>query len=243
MTAPNPGPVVAVTGAASGMGRAVAREFASRGWAVLGMDVELAGMKPLSADFGDRIVPARVDIRDRASIGAALRQHGDGLTAVASVAGVYPPTSIDTYTEELYRFTFDVNVLGTLNLAAETAPYLAKAGHPTTFVTFSSPDGWTPKPQQVLYAASKAAVTSLNRTLAISLADQGISVVGIAPGWVDTPGNAATGRMQGVESRIPLGRVAQPEEIARWVWHLAGSGELGYITGETIMVNGGILMR
>jgi NAD(P)-dependent dehydrogenase (short-subunit alcohol dehydrogenase family) len=74
----------------------------------------------------------------------------------------------------------------------------------------------------------------------MELAPDRIVVNAVAPGWVDTPGNAATGRMADVAAGIPLGRVAQPDEVAMWVQRLA---EPGYVTGETVVIAGGSAMR
>jgi NAD(P)-dependent dehydrogenase (short-subunit alcohol dehydrogenase family) len=84
----------------------------------------------------------------------------------------------------------------------------------------------------VVYGASKAAVIMITKATALELAPRGIRVNAIAPGWVDTPGNAATGRMQAAAASIPLGRVAQPSEIAEWVWLLTGGGAATFMTGE-----------
>jgi 3-oxoacyl-[acyl-carrier protein] reductase len=158
---------------------------------------------------------------------------------VVNVAGIYPPTTLADFTEAAYRRIFDVNVLGTLNVCAVTAPRLAAAGG-GAIVNFASVDALAVSPGQLVYSASKAAVMSITRSLAVELAPDGITVNGVAPGWVDTPGNAATGRMAEVVSSIPLGRVSQPDEIAHWVWQLVQGP---YVTGETMVISGGSLIR
>src|SRR6478735_7479770 len=90
----------------------------------------------------------------------------------------------------------------------------------------------------VVTGASKPAVVMLTKGLALELAPQGIRVNGVAPGWVDTPCNQATGRMQAAAAAIPLGRVAAPEEIAKWVVFLA-SEDASFMTGETVVLSGG----
>ena len=109
-------------------------------------------------------------------------------------------------------------------------------------MNFASVDAFSVSPGQLLYGASKAAVVMLTKSLALELAPAGIRVNGIAPGWVATPGNTATGRMDAAAASIPIGRVAQPEEIAGWVWLLAGA-QAGFMTGETVVLSGGDVMR
>ena len=229
--------VAVVTGAGSGMGHATARCYLAHGWSVIGIDVS-PDMQHDHADFTAVVV----DVRDRAAVEAALADAlGDrSIDALANVAGVYPPTTLETYTDELYRRIFDINVLGILNVTAACVPRMT-AG--SAVVNFASVDAFTVSRGQLLYGASKAAVVMLTKELALELAPKGIRVNGIAPGWVDTPGNAATGRMAEAAASIPLGRVAQPDEIAEWVWTLTGSGIAGFMDGETIVLSGADVMR
>jgi 3-oxoacyl-[acyl-carrier protein] reductase len=230
-------PTAVVTGAASGMGHATAEMYLARGWQVLGVDI--------TPDLGlrhDGLTPLAIDIRDVDATAAGITSAvGDSsIDAVANVAGVYPPTTIETYSEDLYRRIFDVNVFGLLNVTAACLPFMS-AG--SAIVNFASVDAFTVSRGQLLYGASKAAVVMLTKSLSLELAPRGIRVNGIAPGWVDTPGNAATGRMAEAAKSIPLGRVAQPAEIAEWVWILTGSGAAGFVDGETIVISGGDVLR
>lgn len=229
-----------VTGAGSGMGRSTAERFLAEGWTVLALD-----LAPVEIDSGSgRLVPVAVDVRDRAAVEAALAAHlpevGGALHAVANVAGIYPPSTLETVTAELFHRVFDVNVLGVLNVMAAAVPHLPDGAG---IVNFASVDGFVVSPGQLVYGASKAAVIMITKATALELAPRGIRVNAIAPGWVDTPGNAATGRMAAAAASIPLGRVAQPAEIAEWVWLLTGGGASSFMTGETITLSGGDVIR
>jgi 3-oxoacyl-[acyl-carrier protein] reductase len=119
------------------------------------------------------------------------------------------------------------------------APHLVEG---SAIVNFASIDAFVPSPGQLLYCASKAAVVALTRSLAIELGPK-VRVNALAPGWVDTPGNRASGRMEEALASVPLGRAATPEEIADLVWFLAGEGRAGYVTGETLTATGGSAFR
>lgn len=228
-----------ITGAGSGMGRATAELYLERGWNVIAIDVaDNPGVT------GTNLHWVKADVRDRVALELALAPAvaaaGGQIDAVANIAGVFPPTTLETFTEENFNFIFGVNVLGVLNVTAACVPFM-KAG--SSVVNFASVDGFTVSRGQLLYGASKSAVIMITKSLALELAPQGIRVNGIAPGWVATPGNAATGRMEQAAASIPIGRVAQPTEIAEWVYILTDSSKAGFVDGETIVISGADVMR
>ncbi|MDJ0460013.1 SDR family oxidoreductase [Arthrobacter sp. NQ7] len=232
--------VALVTGAGSGMGRSTAEVFLQDGWHVIAVDVTAPDFNGHSS----KVTPLVADVRDRAALeeklDGVLPDLGGSIHAVANIAGVYPPSTLDTYTDELYRLVFDVNVLGVLNVMAAAKRAMPEG---SAIVNFASVDGFQVSPGQLVYGASKAAVIMITKATALELADRRIRVNAIAPGWVNTPGNAATGRMEAAASAIPLGRVAQPEEIARWVRILADNEAAGFMTGETVTLSGGDVIR
>ncbi|AUG30794.1 MULTISPECIES: SDR family NAD(P)-dependent oxidoreductase [Microbacterium] len=239
MQTPTP-PVALITGAASGMGQSTVELFRERGYTVVALDVAWPA-EP--ADIDGDVLRIVADVRSREAVAAAVDAvlaPGRGIDVVANIAGVYPPTTLASYDEATYRRIFDINVLGVLNVIAAARPRLSRGA---SVVNFASVDAFTVSPGQLLYGASKAAVVMLTKALALELAPDGIRVNGIAPGWVATPGNAATGRMEAAAASIPLGRVATPEEIAAWVW-LVSQPEYGaFLDGETIVLSGADVMR
>ncbi|ORA21347.1 SDR family NAD(P)-dependent oxidoreductase [Mycobacterium aquaticum] len=230
-------PTAVVTGAASGMGRSTVTALLKQGWDVLALDRDVVEYSVA----GETVRTVQADVTRRDDVRRALTDFlvQRPLDLVANVAGIYPPSTLDTFTEELYRSVFDVNVLGILNVTAESVSHMSGGG---SIINFASVDAFTVSPGQLLYGASKAAVVMLTKELALELAPRGIRVNAIAPGWVNTPGNAATGRMASVATSIPLGRVAEPDEIARWVL-LLGGADAAFMTGETVVLSGGDVIR
>lgn len=227
-----------VTGSASGMGLATATLLAAQGWQVVGLDMYES---PDKGETG-RLHSEIVDVTDRSSIAAAMDRwqatSSGRIDLLANIAGIFPPSTLESYTKDQFDRVFGVNVLGTLNVTAEVVPRMRSGA---VVVNFASVDAFTVSSGQLLYGASKAAVVMLTKELALELAPAGIRVNAIAPGWVDTPGNAATGRMEQAAQSIPLGRVAASQEIASWVSLLAEHS--GFMTGETVVLSGGDVMR
>ena len=228
-----------MTGAASGMGRAVAERFLDEGWDVVGVDLNADALAELAALRGPAYHPVHADITDRTALAMAVSPLPRRLRAVVNAAGIYPTTTLAAYDDAIYRRIFDVNVLGTLNVIAETVRALRASGSGAV-VNFASIDAFAVSRGQLLYSASKAAVVSLTRSLAVELSANNITVNAVAPGWVDTPGTRAGGRIEEAIKTVPLGRAARPDEIADWVWKLCHGS---YLTGETLVISGGLTVR
>lgn len=233
---------VIVTGAASGIGRACATAFATAEATVAALDTDEAGLASLSAEVPG-CIGYPTDITNRSSVreavSTAVAANGPPV-ACANVAGVYPLTSLDTVTEELYRTIMDVNLLGTVLTTQAAVEAMPESGG--AIVNFASVDAFMAKPDQLIYSAAKAAIVSVTRSLAVELAGRNIRVNAVAPGPVRTEPMVRSGRLQKAMERVPLHRVAEPSEIAGVVRWLCGP-ESSFITGETIVASGGLLIR
>lgn len=236
-----PPTVAVVTGAGSGMGAATVERFVAEGHRVAALDLDGARLDARWGSVGTQVRPFQVDVTDRAAVDEALGAAAElgHVRSVVNAAGIYPTSTIEDVSEELYRRIFDCNVLGTLQVIAASVPHLRAAGG-GAIVNFASVDAFAVSPAQLLYSASKAAVVTLTRSLGVELAPYGISVNAVAPGWVDTPGTRAGGRMEQAVASIPAGRAADPSEIAHWVWQLTQGT---YVTGETLVIAGGVTVR
>ncbi len=224
-----------VTGGSSGIGAAVVAELLGRGIAVTVLDIQ-AGADPRASE-------ELVDLVDEVAVGAALdraaERHGvaTALVACAGIRGQYV-SALDLDLDKLRR-VLEVNIIGTLVPAREFVRRLG--GRPGSVVAVSSTTAYGGWPNQADYGPSKAAVGGLVRTLAIEWAELGVRVNAVAPAHTMTPmvrDLVAHGYdLAPVIARIPLGRVAQPEEIASEIVHLAL--DAGFVTGQVLPVDGG----
>lgn len=241
MSAELEGKAVVVTGGARGLGRAISGLFAARGARVAIIDIDGAAASATAAELGGIAVEA--DIRRRPQAQAAFAQAAEALGRVDVLinnAGVYPRKPILEIDDDAWDFVFDVNLRAMFHMTAAAAAHM-KAHKAGRIVSVASIDAYIPYAKNAHYAAAKAGVISFTKSFAQELAPEGILVNAVSPGPIDTPNLRALGIYEDLARSTPLGRVAQPEDIAEAIQFLA-SDRNRYMTGETIIVSGGILM-
>ncbi len=244
-------PTVLITGAGIGIGQATAKAFAAAGYHIVVTDVlEAEGTATAgeiaaaggSAEFHYLDVTS-TENADRVAE-AVLAAHGPPDCIVAN-AGIAHRVPLAGMTDQKWDDTFEVDLKGMMRVVRPLAPAMRGRGH-GVIVCISSISGlcygWD---EHVQYNAAKAGVLGLVRGLAIELAQDGIRVMGIAPGLIRTAQSLSVEHSLGPEGvaaaaqRIPLGRVGDPEDIADVVVFLA-SDKARYMTGQTILVDGGL---
>lgn len=243
------GKVAVVTGASKGIGAAIAGRFAAEGAAVV---VNYASSK---AD-ADRVVSGIVGEGGKAvAIQADMAQEGDvrrlfdearrvlgPIDILVNNAGVYEFAPLESVTPEHFHRQYNINVLGVLLATREAVARFNPAGG--SIVNISSVVSVYTPPASAVYSGTKAAVDAMTRVLAKELGPRKIRVNAINPGMVETEGVHAAGMSGGdfrkqVEASTPLGRIGQPRDIAPAAVFLA-SDESSWITGETLIISGGL---
>lgn len=226
-----------VTGAAKGIGRGIVEHLVDDGYHVVALD-RLEAVHDVADGLraaGARIDSEVVDIRDRAAIAAIMERFAplDVIVNNAAITGTY---HFEELTEEHFREAFDINAVGTFIVAQEGARRMRNGGRIVNIASRS----FAGAPQMAHYAASKTAVVGLTRAMAIDLSPRDIRVNAVAPGVVDTDmlHYMTPERQQMMLSLQLLGRIGQPEDIARAVSFLA-SPENRYMTGQVLIVDGG----
>lgn len=218
-------PTAVITGAAGGIGGALVAGFRGAGYAVVGVD----------RAAGDGIEP--LDITDREAV-AAFGARFDTLDVLVNAAGVLRLR--EEYDPAVFTAVVDVNLAGTMRLCVACRPALA-AGR-GAIVNIASMHALFGAPLSPAYAASKAGVAQLTKSLAVAWAKDGIRVNAIAPGWIETPmtvpARSDEKRNRAVLDRTPMGRWGKPGDIVGPVLFLA-SDAARFVTGVVLPVDGG----
>lgn len=241
------GKVALVTGAASGMGAAISRAFKAAGAELVMVDQNESLVKQVAADI-EANPPVVGDVRDSSfcnlAIAAALERH-DRLDVVVNCAGVIVRADALNTTDEQWHNIMEVNVNGVFFMCRAALKPMVQKGQ-GVIINFGSIWGTVGGRGHVAYCATKGAVHQLTRAMALDHARDGVRIVAVAPGEVDTP-MLASGRdkppsredlKQLAEATIPMGRLAQPAEIANVVLFLA-SEQASYMTGAIVPVDAG----
>jgi 3-oxoacyl-[acyl-carrier protein] reductase len=237
--------LVVVTGGANGLGQGIVRRLAADGYRVLFCDVDTAGGQALAAELaaaGQTVDFTPIDVsdpRDVVRLGEVASGLGDPLYAVVNNAGIFPRSSFFELSLAEWNRVIATNLTAPFLVAQTLAPAMLAAGE-GVIVNLASGLAFRGDPLGVHYTASKHGIRGLTKALALALAPT-IRVNAIAPGVADTA-QAAQGypreELLAQGRRLPLGRIAQPRDIARAVAFLL-SPDAEFITGQTIPVNGG----
>ena len=228
-----------ISGAAKGIGKACVEAFLKRGWRVAALDLDEQVRLAFSNDTD--VIPIVADVSNVTQLENELRYLEQPAAALVNAAGIFPPTSLATVSAEQYRRIFEVNVLGTLLLSQAASRHMVPGG---CIINLSSINAFLPRSDQIIYAASKAAITSLTRSMAADLAARGIRVNAVAPGPIATEGlSGLPGRTEEASRHVPLRRIGKASEIAELIYWLTDGEGAKFITGETIVSSGGLYMR
>lgn len=239
------GRVAVVTGAASGIGAAIARRFVAEGGRVVGGDIDDAGLAAMTAELGDAFAGQRCDVTvegDVESLVAAATARFGGLHVAFNVAGASRPAPIVEMSEEDWDFTVDLCLKGVFLAVKHEARSLIAAGAGGAIVNIASLNSRVPMHLGAAYSAAKAGVVMLGQSGALELAEHQIRVATVSPGLTATPLVAPLIEFPAARDayldRIPLKRPATPDDIAASALFLA-SDDAAYVTGVNLFVDGG----
>ncbi|MFO8010696.1 MAG: SDR family oxidoreductase [Dehalococcoidia bacterium] len=249
-----------VTGGAMGIGKAIALRLAEAGASVMIADADLDSARQTASEIQSSGGSARAfeaDVRNpddaQNTVQATVEAFGN-LSILINNAGIYPICPVMDITEDLWERVLSINLKGSFIFSQAAAEQMIKGGAGGKIVNMASIDALHPNGSVAHYNASKGGLLMLTKALALELAPHGILVNAVAPGSIITPGtenlrdtiSQAMGIkpediLQNFLPRIPLGRMGEPDDVARVVLFLC-SGAADYITGDVLVIDGGFLL-
>jgi NAD(P)-dependent dehydrogenase (short-subunit alcohol dehydrogenase family) len=234
-------PVALVTGAAQGIGRAIARHLLESGWAVGALDLPGSGLSRAVVTGARRALALEGDVADTATAARAVKavvQKFGRLDALVSNAGIMKRKPLRALTPEEWHRVLDVNLTATFLLARAAEKDLRKAKG--AIVTIASTRALMSEPDTESYAASKGGLVALTHALAISLGPD-VRVNCVSPGWIATEKHGKLSRRD--HAQHPAGRVGRPQDIAEIVGFLLDAEKSGFVTGANFVVDGGMTRK
>jgi acetoin reductase-like protein len=251
------GKTAIVTGGGSGIGRGISLRYAREGASIVVADLNLAAAEKVAEEIvtaGGKALAVQMDVTDREAVkgmvSAAVQEYG-GLDILVNNAGLGKIIPFMETTEADFDLIFSVNCKGLMICSQEAAKQMIAQNRGGKIINLASQAGRRGESLVMAYCASKAAVISMNQSIALALAEHKINVNAIAPGIVDTPFwvevDKQFAKLLGWEigepkrkfcESIPLGRIEQPEDVAAAAVFLA-SEDANYITQQCLNVDGG----
>lgn len=242
------GKTAVVTGGARGIGRAVALELAAAGARIAVADIAKSQLDECVGELrqaGSEAIGCLCDVSrlsDLADLRTAAQEAFGQIDILVNVAGVQLRKHFLEFTEADWERLMAVNAKGTFFASQYMAKAMVEQGGSGCIVNIASLTSEVPRPMISLYATTKGAIKMMTKSMALDLSAHGIRVNAVAPGFVETPMTedylSDPAQRAPIEARVPLGRVAQPEDISSVVRFLC-SPAAGYITGQVLLVDGG----
>ncbi|MCB6176971.1 3-oxoacyl-[acyl-carrier-protein] reductase [Rhodobacter sp. Har01] len=234
-----------VTGASGGIGAEIAKALHGAGAVVALSGTRVAPLEALAAELGERVHVLPCNLSEPAEVEGLVKRAAEAMGSVdvlVNNAGITRDGLAMRMSDDDWQAVIDVNLTATFRLCRAAIRGMMKARW-GRIVNISSVVGQTGNAGQVNYAASKAGMVGMSKSLAAEVASRGITVNCVAPGFIETAMTDKLNEAQraGILAAVPAGRMGNPAEIAAAVLYLAAP-EAGYVTGATLHVNGGMAM-